>query len=226
MGNTLGDLFYPDNPKRRAKVVQLTQTLYDYMKANFRASNHLSDFLNKNCTNCNFEHISVNEDHTVKQNCDVLETRIKQMQAIIEKVDKLLAEKLDPDLYRKLTNVDISFEERVQTAKNVMHVVTGVVIAAAAIAVIAAIASGGVLAPVIAVIGLVATSAIATVVISLIGGLVIGSITQAITGAIERSKLEHAIDSLQHSCEVFIPASNKYTEKIYEVLAELKMNEL
>ena len=226
MGQVFADLFYPDNPKRRAKVVQLTQNMYDYMQANFRATNRLTDFLNENIDGTSFNHIAVDENKSLKDNSNLLIGRIEAAQEIIEKVDKEIAAKLDPALYRKLTNVDLSFQDRMETAQKATHIVTGVVITVTAIAVCVAIASGGILAPVVAVLGALATSAIATTIISIIGGLGIGMIVGAITGAIERDQLEDAIKQLETQLEKFGPASLTYTEKIYEVLAELKMHEL
>lgn len=225
MGNSIGDLFYPDNPKRRRRVIQLSQKLYDYMIANFRATNRLTEYLNKHVHGANFNPIHINEEETLQFNCNVLKKRIAEVQAIVEKIDKLLADELDPALYRQLTDVDLSFEERVQTANNALHIVTGVIVTAAAVAVCVAIASGGILVPVVAAIGAVATSAISTIAISLIGGLVLGAIFEAITGAIERDKLEHAIKELESACNTFIPASERYNDKIFEVLAELRLHE-
>ena len=226
MGASLGDLFYPGNPERRRKVIQLSQKLYDYIKANFRATNVLSKFLNDHVVKAHFEPIDVDENQTIKFNSDVLCQRIKEIQNIIGKIDRKLAEELDPKLYRKLTDVDVSFEDRVQTASNVLHVVAGIVATAAAVAVCVTIASGGILAPVVAVLGVVATTAIASVVVGALGGLVLDAIFQAITGAIERDKLEEAIKHIESACDEFIPASEKYTDTIYEVLAEVKMHNL
>ena len=226
MGQVFSDLFYPDNPKRRAKVVRLTQNMYDYMQSNFRATNKLTDFLNENIDGTNFSHIAVDENKSLKDNSNLLIGRIEAAQAIIEKIDKELAEKLDPGLYRNLKNVDLSFQDRMETAQKATHVVTGVVITVAAIAVCVAIASGGILAPVVAVLGALATSAIATTVMSIIGGLGIGMIVGAITGAIERDQLEDAISQLESQLNTFGPASLAYTESIYEVLAELRIYEL
>lgn len=226
MGGSLSDIFYPGNPARRRKVVQESQRLYDYMKANFRATNALSDFLNSHVNKAHFDNIYVNENQTIKENCNVLINRIDEIQAIIKKVDEKIKEKLDPTLYRKLTDRNVSFKNRAQIAENVLHVVAGVVATAAAIAVCVAIASGGILAPVVAVIGVVATSTIAGVLVSALGGLVLDAIFQAISGAIERDKLEETIKNLEKANAEFGPASEKYTDTIWEVLAELKMHKL
>ena len=156
MGNVLGDLFYPDNPKRRTTVIRLTQQIADFMKQNFRATNNLTNFLKENNVEGadNFDPIAVDEDQTLKHNSLILQNRIKDVQKIIEKIDKTLADQLDPALYRNLQNVDLSFMDRIETAKKATTIVTGVVITAVTIAVCVAIASGGILAPVVAVLGI------------------------------------------------------------------------
>ena len=157
MGNVLGDVFYPDNPKRRSKVIQLTQQIADYMKQNFRATNNLTNFLKESNVEgaANFNPIAVDENQTLQYNSRVLQNRIIEVQKIIEKIDKTLADQLDPALYRNLQNVDLSFQDRLQDAKKATTIVTGVILAATTIAVCAAIASGGLLAPVVAVLGIV-----------------------------------------------------------------------
>ena len=86
MGNVLGDLFYPDNPKRRAKVLQLTQRIADYMKQNFRATNHLTKFLQANNVEevRDLKPISVDMNQTLKYNSKRLQDRIILIQSVIE----------------------------------------------------------------------------------------------------------------------------------------------
>jgi ABC-type branched-subunit amino acid transport system permease subunit len=74
--------------------------------------------------------------------------------------------------------------------------------------------------------GAFATSAIASVTIAVIGGAVLGSIAGAITGAIERDQLEDAIRKLEEEINSFGPLSEKYTETIYTVLAEVRLAEI
>lgn len=224
MGASLGDLFYPGNPARRRKVVALTQKLYDSMKSTFRATNSLCDFLNSHVKGSNFDHIAVDDHKTVKDNCHILLERIRQVQAVVGRIDEKIKEKLDPELYEKLQDKDISFNNRAQIAENVLHVVAGVVATAAAVAVCAAIASGGILVPVVAAIGALATCAIASVVIGAIGGIALDAIFQAIVGAIERDQLEDSIRKLEEANDDFIPASERYTDTIWQVLAELKIH--
>ncbi len=62
--------------------------------------------------------------------------------------------------------------------------------------------------------------------IAVIGGAVLGSIEAAITGAIERDRLEDAIRKLEAEISKFGPLSEKYTSTIYEVLAEVRIGEI
>jgi hypothetical protein len=226
MGINWSDVFYPGNPQRRHKAIVLTQKLYDTMKGNFRATNHLIDFLNDHIKNCNLHHINVDEEKTLEDNSNILTHAIKKIQHIVEEVDQRLKDKLDPDIYRKLTNVDLSFQERIETAKEVIHVVAEVVATTTAIVVCVAIASLGFLAPVVAVVGAVAASALGSVLLGALAGFSLAAIAGAIVGAIERDKLETAIKELEELNKKFIPVSHGYTDQIYEVLAELKIHEL
>ena len=129
-------------------------------------------------------------------------------------------EDLDPKLYRQLSNVDLPYEDRVQTVSNVLHV-AGTVTTATAVAVCVALASKQIFAPVVGVLEVVATTAIANVLVSALGGLAFDAIFQAITGSTEQ---EESIKHLESACENFIPASERYMDTMYEVLAEAKIH--
>ena len=226
MGIAWGDMFYPGNPERRRRVIQLTQQLYDHLDENFRATNVLSEFLNENITEANFTPVHVDEDQTLKHNCEVLERRVKDIQSILEKIDRMLAERLDTDLYRKLQDPDLSFQDKVETAKKATFIVGAVVATAVAIAVIVAVVSGGFLGLFVAVIGVAATSAAGSVIISAFTSMSIDVIAQAIIASKERKKLEETIKNLEAQLEDFGPASEKYRENVYYVLAELRLYHL
>ena len=209
MGASLGDLFYPGNSEHRHKVVQLTQKLYDYMKANFRATNVLSEFMNAYVAEAPFLPISVDGNQTIKYNSDVLCQRIKEIQEIVEKIDKKLSEDLDPNLYRQLMKLDLPYEDRVETASNVVYI-AGTASTATAVAVCVALASKEILRPVVAVLEVVATTAIANVWVGTLGRLAFDAIFQAITGSTEQ---EESIEHLESACENLIPASERYMHR-------------
>ena len=219
-------MFYPENPERRRRVIQLTQQLYDHLDENFRATNVLSEFLNENITEANFTPIHVDEDQSLKHNSEVLERRIKDIQSILEKIDRMLAEKLDTDLYKKLQDPDLSFQDKVETAKEATFIVGAVVATAVAIAVVVAIVSAGFLGLFVAVIGLAATAAGGSVIISALTSMAMDAIFQAIIGSVERDRLKATITILEGQLEDFGPASEKYRDNVYEVVAELKLYHL
>ncbi len=100
------DIFYPENPKRREQLIRRSQELQDLMKNNFRATNQLIDAMNKHL-NCYFQHIFLNENATLRENCDVMIGCIHKIQAEVERIDKKLKEKLEPTLYEKLRNLSL-----------------------------------------------------------------------------------------------------------------------
>lgn len=180
------------------------------MKANFRATNVLSEFMNAHVAEAPFLPISVDDTQTIKYNSDILCQRIKENQEIVEKIDKKLSEDLDPNLYRQLTKLDLPYEDRVQTASNVVYI-AGTVSTATAVAVCVALASEHIFGSVVLVLKVVATTAIANVLVSALGGLAFDAIFQAITGSTEQ---EESIRHLESACENFIPASERYMDNI------------
>ncbi|XP_073688689.1 single-pass membrane and coiled-coil domain-containing protein 3-like [Garra rufa] len=101
------DIFYPGNPERRERLQRKHQKLLDLMKNNFHATNQLIETLEKHF-GWSFSPISLNEEATVKENCDVIIERIREIQAKVEKIDTQLKEKLEPTLYEKLKNMNLS----------------------------------------------------------------------------------------------------------------------
>ncbi len=107
------DILYPGNSDRRAAVVRKLQDLLDSMAGNFRATNKLVQYLNDNITESNLPKIYVDSSKSLRDNADVLVNQIKAIDAVLDKIHKELKQKLEPDLYAKLTNVDTSFEQKV-----------------------------------------------------------------------------------------------------------------
>ena len=105
------DLFYPDNPKRRTEVIRLSQRLWDSMKINFEATNDLIDCIHDHLHGRTFAKIYVDEDATIKDNCETIINRMHEIQDFIEEKNEKCKELLDPELYEKLMSVDTSFLE-------------------------------------------------------------------------------------------------------------------
>ena len=218
-----GDIFYPDNPKRREDVVRMTTKLKTLMEGNFDATNDLIDLLNKHVKpNPMLEHIRVDDTATIKANADVIIACISQIQTIVDEFDKTLSEKLDPELYRKLSDPNTGFKETLATAKKAVSATIGLAATVASIAVIIAIKTGAILVKVVTSIGVLATSVIAGVVLGVLA-LGIDMIASAIIGAIERDELEKTIKELEDALSEFEPASKEYTKTIVHVEVKLQI---
>ena len=217
------DIFYPDNPKRRNDVVRITTKLRTLMEGNFSATNDLIDLLNEHVKpSPMLKHIEVDDDATIKANADVLIARISEIQAVIEKYNTKLAQELDPELYRKLTDPDTKFKETLAIIKKVITVSVGIGATVAGIAVVTAISTGAILTGVVATIGIISTCAIAGLVVGVLA-LGIDMIASAIIGAIEKDKLEQAITELKDALRDFEPASREYTKSIIYVEMRIKI---
>ena len=137
---SLGDLFFAGNPGRRAQVTALSTKIKTYMEQNFDATNALIDLLNKHATpSPNIGHISVYHSKTIKSNAQVL---INNIQACVEYYDKTLADSLEPALYRKLHDPNLSFQDVIANAKHAVSITIGVISTFASIAIIVAIKNG------------------------------------------------------------------------------------
>nr|XP_055074676.1 single-pass membrane and coiled-coil domain-containing protein 3-like isoform X1 [Misgurnus anguillicaudatus] len=222
------DIFYPENPKMRETLIRKSQEIVELMKNNFRATNQLIDVL-KEHLGLRFNPITLNESATVKANCDVLIQRIREIQTRLEKIDKELMEKLEPDLYEKLKTRDLSIPERAK----VSEVLRGIQFGFAGL--VAPFVVGWLFQNVAILGGITGTCwVIAT---GLLGGVVFGvllmgieMIFQGILGSIERDRLKQALKEYEDALEDFRPASEKYQDSITEVKLTIKrmanMNEL
>ena len=155
MGNSLGDVFYPDNPKRRVTIIKLTQQIFKFMTLNFRATNHLTNFLREQQVEdaAKFEPIYMEDNQTLEYNSKILQQRIIEVGKIIHTIDKVLEKQLDQASYQELRNIDLSLEDRSKAVEKATAIVTGAT--ASALAVCVKIASSGILSPMIDVLGVV-----------------------------------------------------------------------
>ena len=217
MGINWGDTFYPGNPERRDKVTALATRVYTVMEQNFSATNDLIDLLNENVTMTKkLQHISVDHGKSIKTNSDRFIARMDEIKAIVATVDADLAKRLDPDIYRDLKSPDLDFSKKVQKAEKIFNATLSVIATIAGIALCFAISGGALLPGMVAIMGVAGTSAVAGIVLGTFM-LGIGMIYGAISGAIERDKLEEQIDDLEDLLESFEPASKKYQKDIIYV---------
>ena len=211
------DIFYPGNPGRREAVVRLSTKLHTLMEFNFEATNDLIDLLNKDVKpSRTITKIDVDNTATVKANCQTLLDKMDEIMRVVETVNQEWAKQLEPEAYRKLKAPDMKFSERIALAKKSVSAGLGVAASVAGIVLVGAIKSGLILTKIVTAIGVLKTCAAASLVL---GVLVLGidMIASAIIGAIERDKLEDAIDELETAVETFDKPSKEYTKTITRV---------
>jgi len=216
------DILYPDNPKRRAEVIRDIQKLEDYMAQNFRATNKLAEYLNKEMPGANISMISVDQNKSLKENGDKLIKQINEIDQWLDKIDDKLKEELDPELYRKLIDVDTSFEERIEIGKKVGHVIAGIA-GVTVTGVVGKIVSKTLTKRLLSSVARIIASGVAGAIAGAIAGLAVDVIAAAIAGAYEKHDLEEAIKDLEKNIHSFIPESEDYTDTVYLVLAEVKV---
>ncbi|XP_048012568.1 single-pass membrane and coiled-coil domain-containing protein 3-like isoform X1 [Megalobrama amblycephala] len=219
------DLFYPGNPERREQLIRKSQEVHELMKNNFRATNQLSEALNKHL-GLSFSPIALNESATVKENCDVIIQRIREIQAEVLKIDEKLKEKLEPALYEKLKNMSLSVPD-FQLVSSAVHAVCGVAAIASTAAVVTElivwlINNINILTDMSETFHQIGIAVIATVTLGVFFAG-IDMIAQAFIGSIERDELEKALEEYDKALEEFRPASEKYQDNIIYVRIRLEM---
>ncbi|RXN21714.1 single-pass membrane and coiled-coil domain-containing 3-like protein [Labeo rohita] len=192
------DLFYPENPERREKLIRKSQEVRELMKNNFRATNQLGEALNK-YLGLSFSPIALNEKATVKENCDIIIERIREIQAEVEKIDDKLKAQLEPTLYENLKNMSLSVPE-FQLVVSVVHAACGVAaVASTAVYVIKLISwlikNIDILTDMREVFLKIGDAVLGTVVLGVFFAG-IDMIVQAIIGSIERHALERALEEM------------------------------
>ena len=214
---SFGDLFFPGNPARRAQVTALSTKIKTYMELNFDSTNALIDLMNKHATpSPNLRTISVDQSKTIKSNAQVLISTMENIQRCVEIYDKRLADSLDPALYRKLHDPNLSFQDVIANAKHAVSITIGVISTIASIAIIVAIKNGTFLVSLATKITRVGATAVAGLALGVLA-LGVDAIVSAILGSIEKDKLNAAIDDLQSILDEFEPASKDYNRTIIRV---------
>ncbi|XP_048011687.1 single-pass membrane and coiled-coil domain-containing protein 3-like [Megalobrama amblycephala] len=215
------DIFYPDNPKRREELIRKSQQFQDLMESNFYATNELIDVMNEHL-NCSFQHIELNEEASLQKNCNVMIECMHKIQAVVEKIDKELKEKLEPTLYEKLKVLNLSLPpEQLKGLLIAIKAVCGVEGLKATAVVSVLINNGDILANLVSKIGKIATGALASVGLAVVF-LGIDMIFEAIAGSIERDKLEKALKEYEEALIEFKPASLKYQHNIMKVQVKIE----
>ncbi|XP_058632068.1 single-pass membrane and coiled-coil domain-containing protein 3-like [Onychostoma macrolepis] len=204
------DIFYPENPEKREKIIRRSQELIDLMKDNFEATNSLIEIVNKHL-HSSFSPITLDEKATLQENCDVMIERVKQIQAKVEEADEELKKKLDPALYEKLQHMSL---------KDLKYVSAAVKSAISSVCQLPALALVMHLKKIMTIlIGITCTCAIYSVGIfaAVLFGLAVNAIFSAIVGHIEQGKLNTALEEYEKALAEFRPASKEYQKAINEI---------
>ncbi len=199
-----------------------SQEIQDLMRSNFYATNQLIDVMNKHLC-CSFEHISLKEDDTLQANCDVMIGCMHKIQAVVERIDKELKEKLEPTLYEKLLKLSISPTD-FKAASNAFKAVCGIASLGSIVLVSCLISTGDILASITRTFGSIGAGAIASVGLAVVF-LGIDMIFEAILGSMERDHLKKALEDYDKALEDFEPASEKYQHSITYVQIKIECME-
>ncbi|ROJ30475.1 Single-pass membrane and coiled-coil domain-containing protein 3 [Anabarilius grahami] len=215
------DIFYPDNPKRREQLIRKSQQFQDLMEGNFRATNDLIDVMNEHLS-CSFQHITLNENVTLRENSNVMIECIHKIQAVVEKIDTDLKEKLDPALYEKLKVLNLSLPpDQLKSLSIAIKTVCGVEGMKATAVVSILIHTGDILGNLVSKIGKIGAGTLACVGLAVVF-IGIDMIVEAILGSVERDKLEKALKEYDEVLNEFKPASEKYQRNIMKVQVKIE----
>ncbi len=222
------DIFYPENPKRREQLIRKSQELQDLMKNNFRATNQLIDVMNKHLC-CSFEHIALNENATLRENCDVMIGCMHKIQVEVERIDKKLKEKLEPTLYEKLRKLSSLSTTDFKTISGAFAIACGIGTMGSTVLFGCLLKNGPILTNITGTFAKIGATVLAGVVLAVVF-LGIDMIVEAIIGKIEGDRLYAELEKYDKALEEFRPASEQYQDNItyvrikIEILNEQKMS--
>ncbi|KAK9976715.1 hypothetical protein ABG768_021920 [Culter alburnus] len=213
------DLFFPNNPKRREQLIRKSQEFQHVMKSNFEATNELIDVMNDHLS-CSLEHIKLNEEASLQENCNVMIECMHKVQAEIEKIDKELKEKLEPTLYEKLQNKSLSTTD-FQLISKALKVVCGFATEGSTTLVSLLINKGVILAKITSTFAKIGALTLANVGLGVVF-MGVDMIVEAILGSIERDQLEKVLEEYDKALKEFKPASLEYQDSITYVQVKIK----
>ena len=198
-------------------MLSLASDIKTVMERNFDATNDLICLMNKHVSpSPNIPKIHVNHRATIRKNADTLISVMHTVQDSVEYHNRKWAKELEPDLYKKLSDPDVSFKERFQAAKEAVSTTPAVSATVATFAVIMALKAGYIIVHHVSRLVILRRAAIAGVVFAVLA-VGVDAIVSAILVSIEKSKLEAAIDELQEAFDKLKPTSKKYNTDIAKV---------
>ncbi|XP_048046119.1 single-pass membrane and coiled-coil domain-containing protein 3-like [Megalobrama amblycephala] len=213
------DLFFPNNPKRREELIRKSQEFQHVMKSNFEATNQLIDVMNDHLS-CSLEHIKLNEEASLQENCNVMIECMHKIQAVVENIDKELKEKLEPTLYEKLQNKSLSTTD-FQLISKALKVVCGFATEGSTTLVSLLINKGVILAKITSTFAKIGALTLASVGLGVVF-MGVDMIVEAILGRIERDQLEKVLEEYDKALKEFKPASLEYQDSITYVQVKIK----
>lgn len=214
------DLFYPNNPKRRAKLERNIGALYNNLNIDVTATNDLVDIINTHLQG-NIKQVSIDNDDTVKANAQRISDCVDAINKIIKQKLEDIKTRLDPKIFKMLMDVSVSFEEKIKIAEESAESllpIGGVV----GVLSCSTIAGMDFLEGVVKVVGETATSAFAAIGVGVLF-LGIDMIAEAIIGAIERDKLNKEIDKTDKCVENMQTMTGPYIAKVEEIKVRIEM---
>uniref|UniRef100_A0A8C1M2D3 Uncharacterized protein n=1 Tax=Cyprinus carpio TaxID=7962 RepID=A0A8C1M2D3_CYPCA len=214
------DVFFPDNPAKREEVIRRNQELRELMKNNFRATNQLIEVLDKHL-GLSFSRIYLNNNATIKENCEVMIQRMHEIQAEVKKIDEKLKEKLEPHLYEKLKTLSLSVEDLKQI-KLILSGSLGALSFVSFTVVGYLIKSGRILANIISTCKKVCAGVVSSLALGVLF-MGVDMMISAILGAKERDQLEQVLEEYKKALDEFRPASEKFQDNITYVKIKIEM---
>ncbi|TRY85599.1 hypothetical protein DNTS_010173 [Danionella cerebrum] len=216
------DIFYPGNPGRRENVIRKSQRLHDLMSNNFKATNDLIATVNRHL-NLRLCPITLDNDASIKQNCELMTQCIQGIQTHLEKIDKELQEKMDPDLYDKIKKYSPKNVSRqdLQKISKAFNGICGIATLGGIVLIGVFIKQGVILANITSTFLKFAGGVAASVGL---GVLLMGvdMIVEAIVGAIERKHLETALHEYETALNELEPVSDNYQKNIHYIMFKIE----
>lgn len=200
------------------------QRVYILME-DFKAVDTLVKFLNENVSpSPDIAEIEVDGDATFGENAQTLINKMKEVEKQVAKINKDLSKQLEPHVYEKLTDDDTDFEAKLEffrTLKTSIQVTESVLSTIAGFLLISEAVTAARFVAVITGASEILFASFAGVVAGLFvagAAIAVDSIISGIVGAVERSKLNDMIDTLDNVLDKFEGPSEDFTKNVYEVL--------
>ncbi len=146
---------------------------------------------------------------------------MRQIQAVVERIDMKLKEKLEPTLYEKLRNLSLSTTD-FKTISKAFEAVCGVATVGSTVLVGNLIDKGIILANITGKFAKIGASALASVGLAVVF-LGIDMIVEAIIGKIEGDRLKAELEQYDTALQEFRPASEQYQDNINYVRIKIEV---